>query len=566
MRSVAAHTVSYERAHRSRSQRAIASLAAIIAAVLSANAAHADLVPAAKPPGNARPAIAASAAPKAPATKPAAPVVPAQPKPVETKPAAKPDEKPKAPTKPADPERGEQGQRGEAAPGERRDPPRGRPFSKPAEEGVAQLRFDVKRRKLDNGLRVVMLVDRTSPTVAVDVVYDVGGRNEERGRSGFAHLFEHMMFQGSANVPRGDHFRLVTSHGGTLNGTTSEDRTNYFEMLPSSELALGLWLEADRMKSLDVSQKNFENQRSVVKEEYRMRVENAAYVPAAIRLQELTYQGYWPYEHSAIGTMRDLDAAELSWVRAFHQAYYAPNNAVLSIAGDFDENEAMALVQKYFGDARPSAVPKLELPPVPEQTAPRSAVIEDPHAKLPALFEGWVIPPSAEPDHYALDLAAMLLGSGESSRLHRALVRERSLAVEADAQTDGYRGPDTFEIVVKLARGAKVDHVQKLIDSQIADVARLGPSDDEMKKLRARKKAQFLFGLQSNFARAQELAEFELYRGDATLLNSELDKYLAVTKDDIKRVVGKYLTPNRRSVVEVKPGSDSARESGGEKK
>ncbi|MBX3225254.1 MAG: insulinase family protein, partial [Labilithrix sp.] len=442
-----------------------------------------------------------------------------------------------------------------------------------AKPGVLRLHLDVKRAKLDNGLRVVMLVDHTSPTVAVDVVYDVGGRNEERGRSGFAHLFEHMMFQGSANVPRGDHFRLVTSHGGTLNGTTSEDRTNYFEMLPSSELALGLWLEADRMKALDVSQKNFENQRAVVKEEYRMRVENAAYVPAAIRLQELTYQGYWPYEHSAIGTMRDLDAAELDWVRAFHRAYYAPNNAVLSIAGDFDENEAMALVRKYFGDAKPAAVPKLELPPVPEQTAPRRVVVEDPHAKLPALFEGWVIPPSFEPDHYALTLAAMLLGEGESSRLHRALVRERAIAIEAEAQTEGFRGPDMFEIVVKLAgeRGAagassaRIEQVQKLIDSQLADVARLGPSDEEMKKLRARVQAQFLLGLQSNFARAQKLAEHELYRGDAALLNGELDRYLAVTKDDIKRVVGKYLTPNRRNVVEVKPGADK-REATGEKR
>jgi zinc protease len=480
--------------------RSVALPVSLALAVLTASSARADLVPpAAKLPAKPKPAAAASAAPK----------VPAQP------------------------------------------------------EGVAQLKFDVKRAKLENGLRVVMVVDHTTPTVAIDVVYDVGGRNEERGRSGFAHLFEHMMFQGSANVPRGDHFKLVTAHGGTLNGTTSEDRTNYFEMLPSSELALGLWLEADRMKSLDVSQQNFENQRAVVKEEYRMRVENAAYVPAAIRLQELTYQGYWPYEHSAIGTMRDLDAAELGWVRAFHQAYYAPNNAVLSIAGDFDENEAMALVRKYFGDAKPTSVPKIDLPPVPQQTAPRSAVVEDTHAKLPAFFEGWVIPASFEPDHYALVLAAMVLGEGESSRLHRALVRERSLAIEAEAQTDGYRGPDMFEVVVKLASGAKTDQVQKLIDSQIADIAKLGPSDEEMKKVRARIQSQFLFGLQSNFARAQKLAEQELYRGDAALLNGELDKYLAVTKDDIKRAVAKYLTPNRRSVVEVKPG---ARETSGEKK
>jgi zinc protease len=519
-------------------------LAALPIALLSASlvvssVARADILPPDPKPPAKRPAspAASAAPPKAPATSPAAPTAPAA--------TAKPtDTKPPTPAKPKAP----------ALTNELKVL-----HTTPAPTDT-QLKFDVKRRKLDNGLRVVMLVDHTSPTVAVDVVYDVGGRNEERGRSGFAHLFEHMMFQGSANVPRGDHFRLVTSHGGTLNGTTSEDRTNYFEMLPSSELALGLWLEADRMKSLDVSQKNFENQRAVVKEEYRMRVENAAYVPAAIRLQELVFQGYWPYEHSAIGTMRDLDAAELSWVRAFHQSYYAPNNAVLSISGDFEENEAMALVQRYFGDAKPTAVPKLDLPPVPEQTAPRNAVMEDPHAKLPALFEGWLIPASAEPDHYALDLAAMLLGSGESSRLHRALVRERSLAVEAEAQTNGQRGPDQLEIVVKLAKGAKIDQVQKVLDAQIADVAKLGPSDEEMKKLRARKKSQFLFGLQSNFARAQELAEFELYRGDAALLNTELDKYMAVTKDDIKRVVGKYLTTNRRNVVEVKPGASEPAE------
>ena len=428
--------------------------------------------------------------------------------------------------------------------------------------GAPTLALDVKRTTLDNGLRVVLHVDHTSPTVAVDVVYDVGGRNEERGRSGFAHLFEHMMFQGSANVPRGEHFRLVTSHGGSLNGTTSEDRTNYFELLPSSELALALWLEADRMKSLDISQSNFENQRSVVKEEYRMRVENAAYVPAAIRLQELVYQGYWPYEHSAIGTMRDLDAAALDWVRAFHAAYYAPNNAVLSIAGDFEEAEALALVRRYFGGARPTAVPRLALPPLPEQTQPRYAIVEDVHAKLPALFAGWTIPPSGEPDHYAVTLAAMLLGDGESSRLHRALVRERALAVSADAQVNGYRGPDYLEVDVRLASGAKVETATRLMETQIADLARLGPSDDDMKKLKNRTVARFLFGLQSNFARAQKLAELELYRGDARLLNAELEKFLAVTKEDVRRVTARYLTKSRRSLVEVKPGTSAT----GEKK
>jgi len=420
---------------------------------------------------------------------------------------------------------------------------------------AAPLGLEVKKAKLENGLRVVMSVDHTSPTVAVDVVYDVGGRNEERGRSGFAHLFEHMMFQGSANVPRGEHFRVVTAHGGVLNGTTNEDRTNYFEMLPSSELALALWLEADRMKSLDVSQKNFENQRAVVKEEYRMRVENAAYVPSELRLQELVYQGYWPYEHSAIGTMRDLDAAQLDWVRAFHDAYYAPNDAVLAIAGDFDADEALGFVKKYFGDARPVSIKEAKFPGVPEQTQPRNAIVEDTHARLAAIFQGWAIPASGEADHYALALAAMLLGDGESSRLHRVLVREKSVAVEASADVYGRRGPDMLEIEVRLASNAKAADATKLVEAQIAEIAKSGPSDDEMKKLHNRVRARFLFGLQSNFARAQRLAEFELYRGDAKLLDAEPDKFLAVTKEDVKRVTAKYLTVNRRNMVEVKPGS-----------
>lgn len=421
-------------------------------------------------------------------------------------------------------------------------------------DATSTVRLDVKRAVLDNGLRVVLVVDHTSPTVAIDLVYDVGARDEERGRAGFAHLFEHMMFQGSANVGRGDHFKLITGHGGTTNGTTNEDRTRYYDVLPSGELALGLWLEADRMKTLDVSQKNFESQRAVVKEEYRMRVENAAYGPASIRLQELAYQGYWPYEHPAIGAMRDLDSAALSWVWAFHDDFYAPNGAVLAIAGDVDEAEAMTLVRKYFAGARRKTTPRVVETVVPEQASPRTTMLEDIHAKLPAFFMGWVGPPSYENDHYALELAANLLGDGESSRLHRLLVRERSMAVQASARTDGLRGPDLFQVVVKLASGARLEAVEKLVLTEVADLANVGPSREEMTKAKTRAQAAFLLGLQSNGGKAAALAELELFRGDATTINGELEKYMSVTQDDIKRVVRKYLSPHRRSVVEVKPG------------
>jgi len=433
----------------------------------------------------------------------------------------------------------------------------------PAPRAAApSLHLAIERFTLTNGLRVVLAPDPSTPTVAVNVLYDVGSRNEERGRSGFAHLFEHMMFQGSANVPRGQHFQLVSGHGGQMNGTTSADRTQYFEMMPRSELPLALWLEADRMKSLDVSDKNLDNQRSVVKEEYRMRVENAAYVPADLRLSELVFQGYWPYEHSTIGSMRDLDAAQLDWVRAFHAAYYGPNNAVLAISGDFDPAEAKALVARFFGDApRIPSVPAYEPGPLAEQTTPRDAVVVDAHAELPAVLVGWAAPAAETADHDALEMVANLLTDGESSRLYRGLVRERGIAVEVDASLEGHHGPDELEITVKGAAGASAATLTHLVDDELLMLGRTGPSPAEMAKLRRRAQAHFLLGLQSNLSRAQQLGAEELYSGDANRLNTKLDRKLAVTPDDMRRVVGKYLTRARQSTVEVKP----ARAAGGKK-
>jgi zinc protease len=416
------------------------------------------------------------------------------------------------------------------------------------------LGLQIQKATLDNGLRVVMNVDHTSPTIAVAVTYDVGARNEERGRSGFAHLFEHMMFQGSANVAKGEHFNLVSAHGGTLNGTTSSERTNYFEMLPANELALALWLEADRMKSLNVDAENFENQRKVVQEEYRMRVSNAPYEPARIRLGELAFQGYWPYEHDTIGSMQDLDNAQLDWVRSFHDTYYAPNLAVLSIAGDFEPDEAMVLVHRFFDTAkRQQNVVPYSPPPFPDQAAPRIATLDDPHAKTPAFFYGWVGPPAREPDHYALELAVAVLTDGESSRLHQKLVRDKALAQDVAGWTEDHRGPDLITIQVKLAEDARLQDVQKALDAQIEALAKDGPTDAEMTKVRNRVEAAFLFGLQSNLHRARIAGEFELFWGDARLINVEPIRYLAVTKEDIARVTSRYLVASRRTLVEARP-------------
>jgi predicted Zn-dependent peptidase len=422
-----------------------------------------------------------------------------------------------------------------------------------------ELHLTVQRAKLDNGLRVVLSPDHTSPTIAVDVIYDVGGRNEERGHSGFAHLFEHMMFQGSANVARGEHFKLVTGHGGTLNGTTNEDRTNYFEMLPRSELPLAIFLESDRMRSLDISQFNFENQRKVVEEEFRMRVSNAPYVPAEIQLDSMVNQGYWPYEHPAIGNMADLDAAQLQWVRDFHDKFYAPNNAVLAISGDFEPEEAMSIVRKYFGPIQPQPnVPAYNPGPRAQQKTPHDAIIVDDHAQLPAIMMGWPIPAMRTPDHYALEMLSMLLSDGDSSRLVSQLVRERAIATEADVETGDRRGPDSFYVTLKVASSSTVPQVQHAFDAILQQVQHAPPSEADMKKLRNRIESRFLFGLQSNFSRAQKLAEFELYWGDADLLLGELDKYRAVKAQDIQRVAAQYLKPEARSRLEVKPGNAAA--------
>ncbi|HJL17055.1 MAG TPA: pitrilysin family protein, partial [Sandaracinaceae bacterium LLY-WYZ-13_1] len=259
-------------------------------------------------------------------------------------------------------------------------------------EGPLQ-RLPIQRARLDNGLRVVMSPDRTVPTVAIAVYYDVGSRNEVRGRSGFAHLFEHMMFQGSANVAKGEHFQLVMNRGGSLNGTTSHDRTNYFETLPSNELALGLWLEADRMRSLAVTAENFENQRQVVMEEWRQSYRNQPYAMSFLRINELAYGDYWPYAHSTIGDIQDLQNAPLSAVQEFFDTYYTPNNAVLSISGDFDPEEAMTMVRRYFGDIPSREVPEYDPGELPPQTRERHETMQDPLAERPAFHIGWHIPP-----------------------------------------------------------------------------------------------------------------------------------------------------------------------------
>ena len=423
--------------------------------------------------------------------------------------------------------------------------------------GPLEVNLAVQRVTLENGLRVVLNVDRSSPTVAIAVTYDVGSRDEAKGRSGFAHLFEHLMFHGTRNLPKGELERLVLGRGGFLTAVVHHDFTNYYMALPANELALALWSEADRMRGLVVTAEAFEAERRVVQEELRLRVSNAAFGLSPIRLEELVYQGFFPYEHPPIGSMADLNAASLDDVKRFYDAHYGPNTAVLSISGDVDADEAMELVHRYF-----DRVPRVEAAPppsleLPEQTNQRTAVLKDDHAATPGVLYGWAAPPAGHADRYALELAAIVLGGGQSSKLHDGLVRAKPLARSASASLDVRRGPGLFAIDVKLSEGARMGDVEKLIEAEIKSLGARGPTDAELQKARRMAQAKFVLGLQWNRDRAIALGKAELFYGDARRINTELARYFAVTKEDIASAVTKHLGPTRRTIVETYPAASA---------
>jgi predicted Zn-dependent peptidase len=424
----------------------------------------------------------------------------------------------------------------------------------PAVAVIEQWVLGLSQATLENGLRVVMAPDPESPTVSIALTYDVGSRNEGAGQSGFAHLFEHLMFQGSRNVAKGEHFQMVTARGGQLNGTTSSDRTNYFETLPANELELGLWLEADRMRWLDISVENFENQRSVVKEEYRMRVENAAYHPALIELERLVFAGYQPYDHPTIGSMADLDAAKVEWVRDFHSRYYRPNNAVLALSGGFDPDQAIELVRKHFGAAERGPTPTFVEPALPPQRTTESALsVLDTNAKTPALLFGWRIPTSRTKDHFALEMTARVLADGESSILYELLVRKKALARDVSVFTYDHRGPDAFVVMVELTEQANISQVESLVNAELQKLATQGPGDAILARARQRTKSAFVFGLQSNQSRATTLGEYTVFFGNPRLIARDLEALLQVDPQSVKAAVLKYLSKESRSFVTVKP-------------
>lgn len=405
---------------------------------------------------------------------------------------------------------------------------------------------------LANGLRVVLSQDRAIPVVSVAVYYDVGSRNEKEGRTGFAHLFEHMMFQGSENVPKAAHFQHIFNAGGTMNGTTSTERTNYFETLPSNYLPLAFWLESDRMRSLKVTQENLDNQRNAVQEEKRLRYDNQPYVNAFLRMNELIFTNP-TNAHSTIGSMEDLDAATIDDVREFFRIYYAPNNAVLTVVGDFDNAEARTLVNLYF-----SSIPAQPVPPPadvsePEAVAIREEIFHDPLAPAPAFVLGWKIPERRTPDFYALSLAGTLLFEGDSSRLYQKLVKGDESVVSIEGGVDERRGPSALYIFALPKPGEEVSAIREQIFQEIKRIAAEGPTDGEMEKLRNSLCNDSVRGRQSTMYRAQRLAEFALYDSDPRLVDSELDQYLSISAADIREAVARFVDVQNRVVLDIVP-------------
>ncbi len=412
----------------------------------------------------------------------------------------------------------------------------------------------IEQFTLSNGLRVMLNRDASVPVVSVAVYYDVGSRNEKPGRTGFAHLFEHMMFQGSENVPKAAHFQYIFNAGGTMNGTTSTERTNYFETLPANHLPLALWLESDRMSSLKVTQENLDNQRHAVQEEKRLRYDNQPYVNAFLQMNELIFKNP-ANAHSTIGSMEDLDAATIEDVQQFFRIYYAPNNAVLTIAGDFDEAEARALVRKYFEGIPPQS----NTPPVdvsePEDLIQTHEIFHDRLAPAPAFVLGWKIPARRTSEYYALSLAGDLLFEGDSSRLYQKLVKGDESVVSIQGGVDERRGPSAWYIFALPKPGEEVAAIREQIFAEITSLATEGPTDAEMEKLRNSLCNNAVRGRQSTMYRAQRIAEYALYDNDPRLFDIELDRYLSVTGDQIKTVASRFLDVENRVVLDILPAA-----------
>jgi zinc protease len=435
---------------------------------------------------------------------------------------------------------------------------------------VTRLQVPIHSSTLKNGLRVVIAPDTTAPVVTVGIYYKIGFRLEPQGRSGFAHLFEHMMFQGSENAPKMQHIKLINSSGGVLNGSTMYDVTNYYEAVPSNALERVLWLEADRMRALKVDDENLRNQRDVVKEEVRVNVMNQPYggfpwldmPPVAFR--------NWANAHNFYGDFADLDAATLVDVQKFFRTYYVPNNAVLLLLGDIKPEEGAALAEKYFADIPKGATPPFADPAEPPQKEERRGNVEEKFGTLPAMAIGYVMPQRKTPEWYAMALLDQALHGGRAGRIHRELVLEKQVAVEADGGIDdifGYNGPTqmTTRILHKPEYSSEATLAE--FDAVIREVQEKGISEDELQQLKVKWRSDYYSTLEGGrggymprYGLMHLLACFTLFDNEPQLVNTILDGFLAVTREQVQEVAKKYLRPENRAIVFRMPAKSEVKE------
>jgi predicted Zn-dependent peptidase len=411
--------------------------------------------------------------------------------------------------------------------------------------------------RLANGLRLVVAEDHLAPVAAVNIWYDVGSKHEQPGRTGFAHLFEHVMFQGSAHVGKAEHIALIQAAGGTMNGTTWLDRTNYFETIPSHQLELALWLEADRMGTLldALSQENLDNQREVVKNEKRWSYDNRPYGSWNEKLQAHLFPPEHPYHHPTIGSMADLDAASLDDVRAFFRTWYAPNNAVLAVVGDVEPGRVREWAERYFGGIPANP----ELPSLPDLSLPatlgreRREIVHD-QVPLPRVYVGFRAPVFGDPRLDALDIASQILAGGKGSRLHRRLVRDDRIAQDVAFFTLGFVGGGSVSAGWATVRpGVEVARVETVLHEEIERLTTAPVSDDELARARALVETDELGALQRVEERADRLAMYATLFDQPDLINRMLERYLSVTADQIRSVATDVLRQDNRVVLTYLP-------------